>query len=454
MGQHPQVRRIVLYLVMIIGVVAVAGALATRRPRDFPVYMKAAERIVRGEQIYRPDDPPAFTYPPFFALPFAIWLPFPPRAQVLLWSLVNCGLLLATIALVARWIGPQIRSGVANRGPHARWAWLAIGLLSGRFLISPLEYQAHDLIVLLLVLLGGMAWAAGRQGWAGGWMGLAAACKATPLLFLPLFAEQKRWRACMALVATLTIATILPDLAFPNRDGRLWCVSWYGNFVSKMNVGASPEAAGAWARWDTLNQSLSATLFRLSTPADKAFSHLNACLWPLTESQLRIVTIVVELGVLGVLVLALWPHRKTGWNDDDQAFVVFGQVGATLCGMLLLSPVSSKHHFCALVVPIAFCVVYFLYRRRDSVVGAGLLLVLLLGTLGAKDIVGNQIGNRLQAWGGLTICTLGCLLATSWALLRGPQFTATWNEDIGLSTLTASLPSDLRSSTGRTRTAA
>ena len=51
-----------------------------RRPGDIEVYLKAAGRLVHQEQFYRPDDPPPFTYPPFFALPFIPLLCLPDTA--------------------------------------------------------------------------------------------------------------------------------------------------------------------------------------------------------------------------------------------------------------------------------------------------------------------------------------------------------------------------------------
>jgi hypothetical protein len=220
-------------------------------------------------------------------------------------------------------------------------------------------------------------------------------------------------------VAVLITATLLPDLIFPNRQGSPWAMSWYQNFVSKVNVGVAPEADGAWARWDILNQSLPGTLYRLTAhPANTL--QTDVCILPLSESQLRVVTLAFEAIVLVMIGAAVWP-RKVFDGNNHRSFVTLGQFGAVLCGMLLLSPMSSKHHFCTLVVPIAFCVVYVLYYRRDSIVIGGLATVFLFGTMGAKDLVGDQIGNLLQACGSLAFCTLACLIATSWALLRGVE---------------------------------
>ena len=50
-------------------------------------------------------------------------------------------------------------------------------------------------------------------------MATAAACKATPLLLLPVLILQHRFRTGAWFIATLVTATLLPDLLFPERIG-------------------------------------------------------------------------------------------------------------------------------------------------------------------------------------------------------------------------------------------
>jgi hypothetical protein len=90
-----------------------------------------------------------------------------------------------------------------------------------------------------------------------------------------------------------------------------------------------------------------------------------------------------------------------GANSEELAFSALGQGGAVLCGMLLLSPMSSVQHFCFLLAPICYCCVDFLYRRRDPWVGAGLGLLLCNGIAG-RDIIGRAAHVQLQAYGHLT----------------------------------------------------
>jgi hypothetical protein len=384
--------------------------------RDKPgmtvVYRTAAERFLQGEQFYRPQDSMAFTYPPFFVLAYLplVWLPEDPARMV--WYFANFCLLGAIVQLTVRMVGPIVQAGGRGGKARAIVACVLVGILSARFLISPIEYQSHDLIVYFLLMLGILAWSRSAGVATGGWVGLAAACKATPLLFLPVFLWQGRFRAVIALVAVLVLATLLPDLLSPSPDAPLWGLSWHEKFVSKIHAGSAPHAQGAWESWNMMNQSLSGTLHRLCTPVEQATRvRWDVCLCPLDARQIAFLAIGLKLAVLGLLLAIAWPGRLARMHASERTFSTLGQGGAILCAMLLLSPMTSKQHFCVLLAPLSFCVVDFLYRRRDPIVGIVLGFVLFVGALAGKDVVGPAIHRELAAYGSLTWCTLLCLLA-------------------------------------------
>jgi len=409
--------QIVIYLIA--SLVLSAGLACVRhRTGDTHVYRTAAERITRGEQFYRPDDSGAFTYPPFFVLPYLPLTLLPQEPARVVWYFVNFCLLGGIVWMTLRAIWPTIQEGV-RRGEPAAWvACSLIALLSARFLISPVEYQSHDLIVYLLVMLAVSAWSAGANGQAGGWAGLAAACKATPLLFLPVFLWQRRFGALVTLTLALVVATLLPDLLFPNPEGKLWSVCWYEQFVSKVDAGSAPEAQGAWASWNFLNQSLSGTLHRFFTPvARQSDIRFDISLGTLDPRTLKLLAIGLKLAIVALLAYVTWPGRLAGMSPPERKFCTLGQGAAVMCAMLLLSPMSSTHHFCMLFAAVSVCVVDFLYRRRDPIVGSMLTVQFLLGTLGAKDIVGGPLKTQLAAYGTVTWLTLGCFLTCGYIVV-------------------------------------
>ncbi len=392
-----------------------------RRVGEIKVYSLASERMAHGEQYYRPLEHPPFTYPPFFALPLTVLVGLPFAVQRCIWWFINLTLLAAIVVAITKMVWPVVCRGVDRGGPPVWLNTLLIVLLSGRFLISPLEYESHDLIVLALVVLVGFRMAANRAKSAGFWAGLATACKATPLLILPLLVWHRRFLAAIVMVVAMTAATFLPDLLFPNQEGELWVSCWYKRFVSKVEVGQVADVQGAWASWNSLNQSLPGTLYRVSTPVTPGKHRFDVSLWNLDAATLKYVTLALELTIIGCLAWITWPGRMLRVAPSEYSFFWLGQIGALLCGMLLLSPISSSQHFCALIVPVAFCVTHWMYRRRNVPVAAVFVGILLLGTIGAQDIVGEELEDVMSAYGATTICTLLCLFGTGYILVRESQ---------------------------------
>jgi hypothetical protein len=357
-----------------------------RKPSELAVYTTAADRMWHGEEIYRPTDRKAFTYPPFFAIPFMPMNLLPERYQPAIWWAIN----LSLIGLSA-WLLLQLSAAAresSGRGPAALW-WTAgiTALLSAKFMLLPLVYGSHDLLILVLMLASGLALARGRQFSSGLAGGIAAACKATPLLLLPLLIWQRKLRAASLFVAALFVATFLPDLLFPHPSHKPWVEYWYSHFVAKVQVGAAPDASGAWKEWNELNQSVAGTAHRLATPAPSRRANLNVAIFPIGKDHVKLVTLGLDCLVLAFCAWLSWPRKSIAWRDGDEGFISLGYISAVLCGMLLLSPMSSTYHFCLLLPPISFLVTYWIYRERDWVVGGALVSQLVVSLL-SGDLFG------------------------------------------------------------------
>ena len=69
---------------------------------------------------------------------------------------------------------------------------------------------------------------------------------------------------------------------------------------------------------------------------------------------------------------------------------------------------------------IACLTAFAVHERRDRAVLAGLGGVFLMGTLGAKDLIGSAMNAQWQAYGSVTGCALACFAATLRMLIIGP----------------------------------
>jgi hypothetical protein len=397
----------VLAAVVLVGLVGAGLAQALRKKgNEATVHVLAAQRMVAGEEIYRTDDVmEPFAYPPLFALPFTPLAPLSKTAYRTVWYFVNVGCVVLLAVMLARMRG---RAAPWSVDWDARRRALFVALLlvlAGRHVWSVFANQTHDFIIVLLVLASIDAGGRGREALSGAWIGVAAACKATPLLFLPVFLWQRRWRASAALVLALAASTAVPDVLFPRNDGQSWTVAWV-RFIRPAEQAGGAKEEGIFVEWNPLNQSLGGTLHRLMTPHDTD----NVCLYAASPGVKRGVTLAAQLAVLAWLC---WMTRRR--RDEEESGLAFrrlGEGGAVACAMLLLSPMSSKSHFAILLLPFYF-VLLAQFRSRDRITTILLAVCVVTGTLLTKGLLGRELGMWVLAAGPVTLCTLSAYAATA-----------------------------------------
>lgn len=267
---------------------------------DLRVYYGTVDGwIHHGGRIYdyrMPGTPYGFTYPPFAALvmlPMALMsLPAAVAASVLL----N----LAALAVVLRILaGPGWR-----RHGWYRWS-LAVCLLA---LFEPLRdtfgFGQVNLLLLALVLGDGWLLANGRGRWAGAGVGLAAAIKLTPALFIGLLLLARRWRAAALATVVAAGASALAAWADPGASRFYWTEAlWDTGRVGRLDY--------------VSNQSLQGVLARLGEPGRPVWA----------------------TAVLLVLCVWAWRARRAVAAGDWPA--AFALTGLTAC---LVSPITWVHH--------------------------------------------------------------------------------------------------------------
>ncbi len=440
--------------------VAVGALIAAVRdkPGELPTYVRAAEQLVSGQSIYDPANEPAFSYPPAFALATLPLVPLNEFARRWAWWTMNLALLGGVLLAVRAAVRPALAADglEGDRGAAGRrrmWIWgAATAALAVRFTLSPLAYQSHDLILLALMTASAVWWTRRRDGRAGAAAGVAAACKATPLLAIAFFLLRRRWAACGGMALAAVAATLAPDALFPNPDGGAWVNTWAERFVTTVSLGDAPDVDQAWERWNPLNQSLAGTIARLtSDPRPDRPTHVAVTLWHAPPAVAKGLTIAAQLAVLGWLAWCAWrpaaddrpadPFTADPFTADPFTADPFtagqappggltpglrclAELSLTLCGMLLLSPMSSTQHFCFLLPGAAVIAARLVRNRRDRWNVAAAVGLLTVGTLPAKDLIGDAACEAIRSAGGHTACTLIVLAACGRLLVRDRRATA------------------------------
>ncbi|GHB39547.1 hypothetical protein GCM10010377_32930 [Streptomyces viridiviolaceus] len=327
---------------------------------DLRVYHGAVHHWVHdGGRLYDyrvPGTAYGFTYPPFAALAML------PMALLGLGAAVAVTLVLnlAALTLVLR-----ILVGPARR--RLGWYGCALGACS-LALFEPLRdtvsFGQVNVLLLALVLTDGWLLATGRGRWAGVGIGLAAAVKLTPALFIVLLLLARRWRAAGVATAVAAGASALTAWAAPDASRFYWTEAmWDTNRIGRLAY--------------VSNQSLQGVLARLDQP-DRA-------VW----------------ATVAVLVLCVWAWRARRAVAARDWTAAFALTGLAAC---LVSPITWVHHLVWLLPSFAVLV-----RAGHPRVAGALYAVLCTSVvwLWTDDPSGLDgfLGANAYAW-----ITLGLLL--------------------------------------------
>jgi alpha-1,2-mannosyltransferase len=302
---------------------------------DLQVYRAGAEHLIAGQPLYAGGvllDLP-FVYPPFAAVAFIPMLVLPLTVLKLVWTA-------GTLVLLGLVGHRGLRSLGVRSGPVLGWGSVAMVALAGW--LDPVRTTLYlgqiNVVVLALV----MADVLGRRDsrWRGVGIGLAAALKLTPLLFVGYLLVIGRVRAAATALLTFVLAGALGVLVAPGESRTYW---WDGTFAAAGRI--SDIAA-------TTNHSLNGLLARA-----------------LGEGSIARTGYLAGAAVLVVatFVLAARAHR-------------LGQelLALTLCGLCsaAVAPFAWSHHW-VWFVPLLLVLGHRAVADRDRTAGAAAVAVLL-----------------------------------------------------------------------------
>jgi len=405
-------RRVILALLAIGLVVAIAmGIQFVGRPGEWDgVYVDAAGKLIGGGDIYARGS--GFLYPPFpavLAIPFT-FLGVPAQRGV--WFVVNVVCLV--LAFRWSWIVGGGRTAPVNAGGFV--AALFATIIGGTYALNAMAHQQTDVVIAFLMAGAALALSLRRDALSGVLLGLAAAFKATPLVWLGYLVLRRRFLAAALLALVFIGLCLLPDVFWPSPDGRLWVLRWLQQYVLPSQELSTP--VGKWGSAIIFNQSLGGLLQRLINlpmPPPGTYDPVDAVVIP--SAILRPITLLLLAAIAAISVLAARRGSAAAPPLPEAAGLEFGFVVAL---MLLASPMSSPAHFVALLIP-AFALACHAARTGSRASWALLGFAALLAFLGNKDIAGVRLYDFLLWHGGATLATLALWLGAVIALWRRPE---------------------------------
>jgi alpha-1,2-mannosyltransferase len=281
-----------------------------------------------------------FTYTPFAALVFAVLSYVPWRQLEVITVIVSTGALLSTLWIAFRTLG------ISDRTRRLGLALLVAGLV---FWVEPVQ-RALFLGQVELVLMGLVTWdmcQPDRRRFKGVGVGIAAAIKLVPALFILYLLITRRIRAAVVASVTFAVTVILGWAVLPSQSDKWWLHGYFWQANKTGFVGY------------TANQSLRGMIDRFA--GSDAHGRLT---WYL---------VAAVAGVLGLW--AAYVLHRSGWEFE----------GLMACALtaLLISPISWDHHWVWIAPFLAIPVAYAFrggYRYRAVWIAVtGLLVVAFLG---------------------------------------------------------------------------
>ena len=349
-----------------------------------PFYAAAGRCILRGEPLLA--CLPAFPYQPVLAV-FVVPLSFLPVVlERALWYLICVGSLVITVRF-AEAVAERLYPG-ATRGANLFWLRAIVLVTCAKHIIDVLAYASHDPLALALITFATWALFIGREAVGGAWLAVAAAIRASPLIFLPYLVLKRRFLACLAFVATFLALSFLPDMigaVHGTHTGYL--ADWVRQIVSPAMVPGTSTKLVFWDIWNgqnLFNQSLRGLVNRFAPG-------------PVFGLSPTAILIAVDgLFVLLLAVLLITSPRRKEYVAIDSAVL--------LIAMLVLSPMTSRYHYIFVLPPVIFVTAATIADPRMSKLGTCVLVLSFLLRAGtSNDLAGQTITDFAYAYGFMPI---------------------------------------------------
>ncbi|MTK05121.1 glycosyltransferase 87 family protein [Micromonospora sp. CP22] len=342
-------RRVALLWLGFAVAAAVSVVLVLRRPdrlSDLHIYHGALTDLRAGRPLYgyvAPNGGP-FTYPPFAALVLWPITTVPLGVVEAIWLAATCAAVVAIAvpvgrALAAGRVGASAGAGVTTSA-SLNVAAVAAVLMVTAPVQSNLRFGQVSIFIVLLALLDAMASPSRTRGLL---VGVAAAVKLTPLLFVLYFLVCGRYRDAARAVAAFVVCGVLALAVLPGESLTYWA----GTVTQTSRIGNLASLG---------NQSVHGMLLRLG----------------MDPAALPVVWAALVVAICAVALLRARALARLG--RPGHAAVLVG------CATVAASPVSWTHHQVWTVLAAMLLVGTLGVARR---VAGALLLASMVLSLGA-----------------------------------------------------------------------
>lgn len=357
-GVHPGRFRAVFLAVLVVVLVVMSLKYAAKVAKPGDTGQQSRSAFLRwrtmildvhtGTNIYTGKN--EYPNPPVMAIilwPFAI---LPPVTGALVWFYAK---VLMTV-LAAVWVFRLVRPVADSNGNVPDAAKAAAILLALPAILGDLSHNNVNIFILFLVAGCLELYRRGQDIGAGLVLGLAVACKLTPLLFLAYFIWKGAWRVVVGCAVGLVLwMAVVPALVFGFDRNTELLTDWYKLMVER------PVIKGE-VTTEHPNQAIPGFVYRLFTHSPSFIVYVKTPQGdiPTPGEYHNLVDIGrpaawwVVKGFTAAFALAVVGLCRAP-NAERQGWRFAAECGLIVLGMLLLSERTWKHHAVTLLLPAA-----------------------------------------------------------------------------------------------------
>ena len=345
-----------------------------------PFYSAAARCVLNGESLL--SCLPQYPYQAALAVFFIPLAYLPPVLQRLIWYVIFVGCLVIAVRLTEA-IAERLYPG-STRGQNLFWLRTIMLITCGKHFLDVITYASHDPLSLALIMFGTWALFNGREAAGGAWLAVAAAIRASPLIYLPYLILKRRLVACIVFIAVLFGVSLIPDIIGALRGGYTGHLTeWLGQVVGPALMPGNSSKLVFWDIWNganLYNQSLRGVINRFATS-------------PVFGLTPTMILIVVD-GIFAVIVcvLLLMSPRRREYVPIDTAVL--------LIAMLALSPMSSRYHYIFVLPAVILATAATMTDPRIRTLGSYVLVASFLLRAGtSNDVAGQRLTDFAYTYG-------------------------------------------------------
>ena len=386
------------------------------QPNDFYNHWELGRRFAAGTFIY--ENGLNYVYPPFWAMVHAPLTVVTPRlAKAIVFPLAPLSMA-ALLWVLNRLVRDQIPCDAGRQF----WSAVLAVVLASRFLARDLQEVGVNTFLVAVSWLGLYCWRERRENLGGVLLGLVAALKCTPLLFVAWFILKRQWRMLVTTVAAAVFFTVAPILVMGPASYLQTIQFWFAGVVK--GVGDADPSRGPLGEEKVENLALRPALARYlmhlphghlgrpETSEDPAHptSPPSPYYLQFLDFTARQAGWVVRIVMMGLLSVLAWCFRSLPRSRDDPLLV--WEWAAVSLLILLFSPITWTQH-CVGALPALYLICRaFLARRpipRLAVYAVGVygLLVVVLN----RAFLGRDLTKLMDSYRAKTLAILLLLAA-------------------------------------------